>query len=163
MYDYRPGEYRSAIISPCGLYRYRLIRRWGNGRLLVWIMLNPSTADAEIDDPTIRRVRHFTKRERYGGFVVVNIWALRATDPADLHTRRAAFEPENIDRVWREVWGRDVVAAWGANVSRGPGLQRVRLALRVARSVQCLGLTKAGHPRHPLMLRNDTQFIWWHG
>lgn len=152
----------SALFSPCCRYRYRLTRRWRHGNILVWVMLNPSTAGTHVDDPTIRRVRGFTLREGYAGFVVVNVWALRATDPRDLHKRRGAFEPENIDRVWREVWRRDVVVAWGANVSRGPGLQRVQLALRVASSVRCLGLTRSGQPRHPLMLRKDTPLVPWH-
>ncbi len=165
------GERRGALISPCGEYRYWLERRWEPGPPLVWVMLNPSTADANKDDPTIRRVRGFTKREGYGGFVVVNVWALRATDPKDLHRRRQAFENENIRHVLAVVNSRDVVVAWGANINSCPGLQRVRMVLRDAKSLRCLGLTKGTRaacasranrqPRHPLMLRKDTPLVPW--
>ena len=148
-------ESASAVVSACGVYRYRLERSWGDGPRLVWVMLNPSTADAHRDGPTIRRVRSFTRREGYDGFVVVNLWALRATDPKDLHARRSAFEEENLAHVAREVKDRDVIAAWGANVCGCPCLQRVRTMLLSARSLRCLGMTKSGQPRHPLMVRGD--------
>lgn len=154
-------EHRRALISTCGQYRYWLERRWSPGPPLVWVMLNPSTADAEKDDATIRRVRGFTKREGYGGFVVVNVWALRATSPKDLHQRRQAYEPENIEHVQREVCDRDVVVAWGVNVVNGPGLQRICFALRAAKSVRCLGLTKGDQPKHPLRLSRDTPLVPW--
>ena len=71
----------SAIISPCGRYRYRLDRRWGDGRTMGFIMLNPSTADAENDDPTIRRCIGFAKREGCDAIAVVNLYALREGRP----------------------------------------------------------------------------------
>ena len=74
----------SAVLSECGLYRYRLDRRWADGPTCGFIMLNPSTADAEVDDPTIRRCIGFAKREACGALIVVNIYPLRATKPADL-------------------------------------------------------------------------------
>lgn len=162
------NEYGTALVSDCGCYRYRLIRKWRDGPILVWVMLNPSTADADKDDATIRRVRGFTKREGYDGFVVVNVWALRATDPKDLHQRRATSEPENIAHVKRAVRGRDVVVAWGVNVRGGPAwgalaLADIYLALQSAADVRCLGLTKGGEPRHPLRLRRDTPLVPWKG
>jgi len=136
-------------------------------------MLNPSTADADDDDHTIRRVVGFTHREGYPAAVVVNLWGLRATDPKDLHARRTAYEPKNIAVVSSWVRGRDVVVAWGANATEGPAMQRVKLALQHARSVRCLGLTKGQacnsgcarvgrQPLHPLRLRSDTPLRPWH-
>src|SRR5689334_20041621 len=72
---------KSAVLSPCGLYRYRLTRRWGDGPALLFVMLNPSTADATEDDPTIRRCTGFAKREGMPAIEVVNLFAWRATDP----------------------------------------------------------------------------------
>ena len=97
----------------------------------------------------------------YGGFVVVNVWALRATDPKDLHTRRQAFEAANILHVRETVKGRTVVVAWGANIYNGLALRAVLIALERARGVFCLGSTKHGHPRHPLMLRQNTPLVEW--
>jgi len=155
------NERGTASISDCGRYRYRLTRRWGNGSVLVWIMFNPSMADASRDDATIRRVRGFTKREGYGGFIVVNVWALRATDPKELRLRRGGYETKNIAHVERAVRRRDVIAAWGANVYQGVGLKRICFALQGAASLRCLGLTKGGEPRHPLRLRKDTPLVPW--
>src|SRR5437868_12651695 len=71
----------SAVISPCGKFRYRLTRQWGEGAALPFVMLNPSTADAEQDDPTIRKCVGFAKRMGYDGIEVVNLYAYRATKP----------------------------------------------------------------------------------
>ncbi len=154
-------ERSSAVFSECGTYRYSLRREWDDSKmLLVWCMLNPSKAGADDDDPSVRRVRGFTKREgRYGGFILVNVWALIATDPKDLHAQRSAFEPENLIHIQHAAVGRDVVVAWGARVARGPGLQNVmRILNGCAASIRCLGYTKGGEPRHPLYLRKDTPF-----
>jgi hypothetical protein len=155
-----------AQLSECQQYRYWLTREWCESPTsrLVWVMLNPSTADANVDDPTIRRVVGFSKREEAHAAMVLNVWALRATDPKDLHARRGAFEPENLEYIERLVDGQKVVVAWGSSVAVGPGLSKVRQILqRKAASVWCLGYTK-GHgpkrlgrqPRHPLYLRADT-------
>jgi len=148
----------SAVLSGCGVYRYRLTRRWGDGPTCLFVMLNPSTADADKDDPTIRRCIGFAKREECGGLEVVNLMAFRATKPKDLPGDRTAVGPDNADHVFTaaaEVDG-PVIAAWGAQ----------KAALRYAagflhgfemRSIRllCLGITKDGQPRHPLMVRKD--------
>lgn len=157
------NEQRSAAISPDGRYRYRLDRWWGEGERLVWVMLNPSTADATEDDPTIGRVRSFTKREGYAGFTVVNLFSLRATDPRDLRWPRVPlWGPEDGDYWHHVIRNASVIAAWGASAALrrdGPG----RLSdLRVyAREVRCLGKTKAGRPRHPLYVKSDTALEAW--
>jgi len=88
---------RGAVISPCGLYRYSLTRTWSAALPLPFVMLNPSTADADIDDPTIRRCMAFARREHAGGIIVANVFAYRATSPADLWKATDPFGPWNDD------------------------------------------------------------------
>ncbi len=111
------GERCSAVVSPHGAYRYRLSRIWDDAApLALWVMLNPSTADAEVDDPTIRRVRAFTKAAGCGGFEVVNLFALRATDPKEMLASQMPFGPDNDEHIRgaiRETSG-PIVCAWGA-------------------------------------------------
>lgn len=152
---------RDADISDCGLYRYWLTRGWGEGQMGAWVMLNPSTADATQDDPTIRRCINFSKAWGWGSLVILNLFALRATDPAEL---RKADDPVGPlcdlgvkSFIGLMECGRPVVAAWGVN---GTLLDRDKavLAMLAARGVQvqCLGVTKDGHPKHPLYLPNGT-------
>ena len=155
-------ETRSALLSPCGQYRYWLKRRWGTGQPLVWVMLNPSTADAEKDDATIRRVRNFTKREGYPGFVVVNIYAFRATYPKDLRKAPDPVGPNNLEHVSQQVADRRVVVAWGNNWYPLPSAYKIAEAVvYCARSVYCLGRTKQKQPCHPVRLSKDTPLELW--
>ena len=80
---------RTALFSPCGRFRYRLGRRWGEGPTIAFVLLNPSTADDQRDDPTIRRCIGFARRLGFGGLEVVNLYAYVATDPAEL--RRVGY------------------------------------------------------------------------
>lgn len=156
---------RTATISPCGTYRYDLTRRWGDGPTALWVMLNPSTADATEDDPTIRRCIGFSKREGCGRLAVVNLYAYRATDPKALLTAENPIGPDNLATVRR--WLMDaslVVAAWGAwpltNHRIAPARLHVEgLATMHGHDVKCLGTTKAGAPRHPLYVRGDQPFV----
>jgi len=150
-------EASSAWMSSCGLYSYQLSRVWGDGALACFVMLNPSVADAAFDDPTIRRCRNFAKREDCGGMIVVNLFAWRATDPAALASAVDPVGPEN-DAALREAVSRGrasggpVIAAWG-----GHRMARDRTAAvaDICADMLCLGLTKAGAPRHPLSVAGD--------
>lgn len=102
-----------ALLSTCGLYRYWLSRTWGDTPPLVVIGLNPSTADAMQDDPTIRRCIGFARREGCGGLMMLNLFAFRATDPAMLYTTQARVGPLNDYMLHRLATGK-VLAAWGA-------------------------------------------------
>ena len=140
-----------AVVSPDGVYRYRLSRTWDARKLpLVWIMLNPSTADAEVDDPTIRRCISFSKREGAGGLEVLNLFALRATDPKKLRQVSDPVGPDN-DRWIRGVLAPHsrVIAAWGEH---GKYLGRDFAVLKNLREmgvkIECLG----DKPRHPLYI-----------
>lgn len=153
------GVEHSAALSHCGTYRYELRRVWNPDEALCgWVMLNPSTADADIDDPTIRRCVGFAKGWGLGGIVVVNLFALRATDPCELSRHTDPCGPEN-ENYWRAVADESAltVCAWGAHRMAASVAPRLLVALRVGRTeVRCLGTTKSGAPRHPLYVRGDT-------
>lgn len=142
-------------------YRYTLGRPVGSGGRLLVVMLNPSTADAFEDDPTIRRVVGFARRDGFGSVEVVNLYALRATDPAGLRTAADPVGPNNDAHI-RSALGRcDAVAvAWGADP--GPVEGRAGAVLRLigeSFAPLCWGLTKTGQPRHPLYLRGDSPLV----
>lgn len=151
------GVARSAVVSDDGVYRYRLERRWAPGFTVCWVMLNPSTADADTDDPTLRRIVGFSRRMGFGRAVVVNLYAYRATDPRELWRAADPVGPDN-DRHIREVLaGHVVVAAWGAHAK--PGRIARFLAVHAqspgAGRLHALAVTASGQPRHPLYLRGD--------
>lgn len=142
-----------AAFSACGRYRYALWRRWGAGPGVAFIGLNPSTADHEMDDPTIRRCIGFARQWGFGSVSVFNLFAFRATKPDELRLAEAPVGPEN-DRWLRNAGSveRLVVAAWGVHGSHRGRDRRARALLP---DLSCLGITQGGHPRHPLYLRSD--------
>lgn len=152
----------SAVLSDCGTYRYELRRVWDPRLpLAVWIMLNPSVADASQDDPTIRRCVAFAKVWGYGGIIVVNLFALRATDPRELASHPDPVGPDN-DKHIVQAATRDgvVVCAWGAHKLTTRRADRVLAVLRAEEiTPRCLGTTKAGHPRHPLYVPASTPLV----
>lgn len=154
------AERSSAVISPDGRYRYRLYREWsspGDRRPLMWMMLNPSTADATRNDPTIRRCIAFSKAWGYPAMWVGNLYAIRSADPSILRlvTREDARGPEN-DRHLLEMSGQSarVVLAWGA-----PGGRVIPAALNCPGGYWCLGTTKTGSPLHPLYVAARTPLM----
>jgi hypothetical protein len=140
-----------ARLSDCGAYRYTLTRRWANdGPTATFIMLNPSTADAEQDDPTIRRCLGFAKALGCGRLIVGNLYAYRATKPADLWLAADPVGPDN-DATLAALADTDgpLIAAWGINAKPA----RVGAALTLlGPKLTALGVTKQGAPRHPLYL-----------
>jgi hypothetical protein len=151
-----------AVFSEDRVYRYRLTRRWGDsGTHAVWLMLNPSTADAMADDPTIRRCISFTKAWDLHGLTVVNLFALRSTDPKALKGHSDPVGPAN-DRFIREAihpWS-VVVAAWGVHGAlNGRGAQVIASLAADGIEPACLGVTKFGHPKHPLYVPAATKLM----
>jgi hypothetical protein len=145
-----------AVFSGDDVYRYRLTRTWGHsGTHAVWIMLNPSTADAAQDDPTIRRCTRFTKDWGLDGLVVVNLFALRATDPRELAKHPAPVGEANDQFISDAAkTATVVVAAWGAH----PAAAARAIAVNGAGfPLRCLGVTKSGQPRHPLYVPGSEQ------
>lgn len=159
-----PGVTGAAQFSPGGEYRYLLTRHWGAGPVMCWIMLNPSTATADADDPTVTRCRCFARREGYAGLVIVNLFGLRSPSPRVLLYHPAPAGPGNDEMVLSQASRASVVvAAWGAN-GRLPRLASRRsevLKTLAGIPLWCLGVTRAGEPRHPLMVRTETPLIPW--
>lgn len=153
---------KEATIDQTGVYRYHLSRVWDERcERVAFVMLNPSTADAAVDDPTIRRCIAFAKAWGFGGLEVVNLFAFRATDPRELRRAALPIGPANDGSI-AGCAGQCalVVCAWGTDGAlyrRGPKvLERLLASKVIGHKVRHLGLTKSGHPRHPLYLRGDT-------
>lgn len=160
-----------ATISSCGRFRYKLWRRWDDGPMALFVMLNPSTADATQDDPTIRRCIGFAKRWEMGGIRVCNLYALRTTDPrglvgvVDAVGEHGGMINRNDSAILSAAGdaGR-IIAAWGA--WPGPYSMRTTVVQHLLRRyrVEALGFTKSGAPRHPLYMRADAEPVtYWPG
>ncbi len=159
--------FTSAMLSPCGAYRYTLSRVWDFQRpLCFWIGLNPSTADARQDDPTIRRCMDFARRWKKGGIRMLNLFALRATSPTKLGQHEDPIGPENDGRLIRELTSQEarrpgtlIIACWGAHGSHRNRAEAVRdLLVAESRRVPlfCLGRNRDSSPKHPLYLKSST-------
>ncbi len=158
----------TATFSPCGLYRYELRRVWNaKRRTMVFVGLNPSTADESTDDPTIRRILGFADDWGFGTLVMLNAFAFRSTDPKALHARaarkREVVGPENdatIARAFEAHRSGKLVVGWGAH---GVLLERGRHVAEMAAAIhgrpQCLGRTESGEPKHPLYLAATTRAV----
>ena len=158
----------SAIISDCGLYRYRLERHALSGAgAVAWIMVNPSTADATEDDATIRKVIGFSNRLGAGWTIVGNKFAYRATDVNELKRVRDPIGPENDQHIADIIaYAPTAIVAWGPLAKLPPHLRRrwyriAKIADEIGRPLMCFGTAQDGHPRHPLMLAYDTPLIEW--
>ena len=146
----------SADFSSCRQYRYSLSRVWNQDLpIIVFVGLNPSTADENVDDPTVRRCLGFARNWRYGGIVLVNLFAYRSTDPEVLRKTHDPIGPSNdafIVSCCRSA--ARVVVAWGIH---GAWLDRDLDVLSLLSRPYCFGLTRSGAPKHPLYLAADTR------
>ena len=143
-----------------GDYRYDLTRTWGDGARATFVLLNPSTADGEVNDPTITAVVHFARSMAHrpiGTVTVVNLFGLRATDPAALRLHSDPVGPDNDAFIARHAAEADaVVVGWGEQGSAFPGRVQAVLELLAPHQLWCLGTTAKGHPRHPQRLLRAT-------
>jgi hypothetical protein len=161
---------RKAYIDRAGENRFWLLRDWHGLRTITFVMLNPSVADGEVDDPTIRKCIGFAQRLGYGRMYVVNLFSLRATDPKELRHRTGRVL-SNIAAVRARLQDTDaVVFAWGASILQVPPDPRARSLRWLAEASDeldvepwCLGMSKDGHPRRPLMLPYSAQLEMWRG
>lgn len=181
------GDWSSwATLSPCGTYRYALGRCWDEEpnpddgfiftrAVFSIVMLNPSTADHTLDDPTIKKCIHFAKQEGCGSLLVRNLFAYRATNPKELLKVADPVGPRNLDVLALDPMLAMRVAAWGQLGTKK--LRSLCQHTRVAASMRCnfvLGLTEHGYeryshfadrtsrqPRHPLYLANNTRAKLW--
>lgn len=165
----------NAILDDTRTYRYRLTRpslaSFIKPPPTLWVMLNPSTADEVRNDPTIRKCRGFqfqwAGNEPGGECVVVNLFALRATDPKELRHHPDPVGPDNDEHLRRaadevvSAKGR-IVVAWGADRFARQRAEQVHRLLWPFR-LECLGTTRNGSPRHPLYVPYSTPLVPWTG
>ena len=151
---------RDAVI--CGNYRYLLRRVWDHDRpRALFVMLNPSTADAQIDDATIRSCCRLCVDWSYGSFEVVNLFGWRATDPAELASVADPIGPDNDLIVVMAIHRcHTVICAWGANpFAVGRDHEMAALIKRHRPETYCLGMTQVGAPKHPLYIKTGTKLL----
>lgn len=151
---------RSATVSACGQYRYSLRREWSNGgRIVLFIMLNPSTADAEVDDPTIRRCIALAKRWNFDALEVVNLFAWRATDPRQLSKCANPIGEGNNEAIMKAAErSSQIVCAWGANAYAKPMALRVKALLNHL-PLWAIKMNADGSPKHPLYAKTESNLV----
>ncbi len=163
-----------AQFSSCRGYRYRLWRRWDPTRVpLVMLMLNPSTADDVTNDPTVERCERRAKRLGHGSLEVLNIFAFRATEFADMKAATDPIGPEN-DAIIGQMFAAAALgrrlgmhpptfcAGWGIHGAHlGRAARAAKMAEAAGVQLVCLGMTKEGQPRHPLYIANAAPFTPW--
>lgn len=146
-----------AAFSPCRTWRYRLWRRWAPGPAILWLLLNPSTADETVNDPTVERCQRRTlamASGRYGGYMVCNVFALRSTRPKALYQATNPVGPDNDAAIVHCArLAERVICGWGNHGRLHHRSAHVLAMLREAGVVpECLTVTAAGEPGHPLYL-----------
>ncbi len=159
-----PSAASEAIYSDCGRYRYSLTRTWKpSGRRALYVMLNPSTATEVRNDPTVERCERRSRSAGFGAFRVCNIFAWRSTDPAELRIASDPVGPDNDAMISASCrWADWILCAWG---NHGTILDRGAAAERLLReagpTLHHFGITKQGHPRHPLYVSYTTRAKPW--
>ena len=156
------GRMNHCIFSSDLRYRYTLthdIDITATQLTVCWIGLNPSTADEDRMDPTLRRIRSFSLRQGFGRFIMCNLYAFRSSKPYRLREVSDPVGKENNFHISGSAWKSNlIVAAWGAITFKKERAQQVMKILEpIGVPVMCLGRTKEGHPRHPLFVRGDQE------
>ncbi len=153
-----------AVYSDCERYRYALTRVWDPaGTKVAFVMLNPSTATEVQNDPTVERCERRARTLGFGGFRVTNIFAWRDTDPRNMRAAKSPIGPEN-DAAIQEAcaWADQVIAAWGTHGAYlDRGAQVTELLRDCGKPLLHLGLSKQGHPKHPLYIAYTQQPEIW--
>ena len=149
---------KNAIFSDCRKYRYALSRTWnGKKKTILFIGLNPSTADEKIDDPTIRRCINYAQNWGYGSLLMINLFAYRATMPTELKNVKNPIGNDNDLHIIELLKKVDlVVAAWG---NEGSHLNRDKEVKKLIPNLKCLKINKSGQPAHPLYQKKDLKLI----
>ncbi|MCM2562820.1 DUF1643 domain-containing protein [Lutimaribacter sp. EGI FJ00015] len=162
---HQKGDARStAVYSDCERYRYLLTRVWDDAApRALFVMLNPSTATEVQNDPTVERCERRARALGFGAFRVANIFAWRDTDPKKMRAAADPVGPENDKAIAESCpWADRIIAAWGAHGAHlDRGTQVEALLRETGRAVHHLGLTRAGHPRHPLYIAYSEQPQLW--
>ena len=157
---------RGAILSPCGAYRWLLWQTWSLDPFMGMNLLNPSKASHMVDDPTWDRCRRramVSRSPQYGGILLWNLFAYRATDPADMKDASDPIGSLNDQFIDAALSASDrVIAGWGAHGGFLGRDEQVKARMRAKGVVpHCLTLTKGGHPGHPLYLKEALQPTPW--
>lgn len=153
-----------AIYSDCERYRYSLTRVWDEaGQKALFVMLNPSTATEVQNDPTVERCERRARALGFGAFQVTNIFAWRDTDPKKMRKAADPVGPENDAAILQGCdWADQVICAWGTHGEHlGRGEDVERLVRGTKAGLFHLGLTQAGHPKHPLYIAYTQQPVRW--
>ncbi|MBV7377501.1 DUF1643 domain-containing protein [Maritimibacter dapengensis] len=153
-----------AVYSDCERYRYMLTRVWDpSGKRALFIMLNPSTATEVQNDPTVERCERRARALGFGAFRVLNIFAWRDTDPRKMRKAADPVGPENDAAIVESCdWADQIICAWGTHgehLARGHAVEALLRA--TGKPLYHLGLSKAGHPRHPLYIGYAQQPERW--
>ena len=153
-----------AEYSDCEKFRYTLTRIWDEGGTkALFVMLNPSTATEVQNDPTVERCERRARHMGFGAFRVCNIFAYRATDPKDMRAAPDPIGPLNDEAISDAApWADQIICAWGTHgehLNRGPAVEE--LLRQSDLPLFHLGLSKAGHPKHPLYISYDTKPTLW--
>lgn len=165
--SFQKGDAQSvAVYSDCERYRYSLTRVWDPaGRRALFIMLNPSTATEVQNDPTVERCERRARTLGFGAFRVLNIFAWRDTDPRHMRAATDPIGPANDAAILESLpWADQTIAAWGthgAYLNRGPEVEAMLRA--TGTPLHHLGLSKDGHPKHPLYIGYAVQPVPWPG
>ena len=149
---------KNATFSDCRKYRYALSRTWnGKKKTILFIGLNPSTANEKIDDPTIRRCINYAQNWGYGSLLMVNLFAYRATIPSELKNVKNPIGNDNDLHIIELSKKADIaVAAWG---NEGSLLNRDKEVKKILPNLMCLKINKSGQPAHPLYQKKDLKLI----
>ena len=155
---------QGAVFDETGIYRYRLWRRWQEGPPIVWIMLNPSTADQYELDPTLRRCQDYSIRWGFPAMEIVNLYAYRSTEPAVLPKLKDPVGADNLRHIEDAV--KDcalVLVAWGQHARTDAVAPVLKILQQHDKHPHCLKVTKDGHPWHPLYLQKRLEPERWEG
>lgn len=160
----KDGAPSTATYSDCERYRYALTRTWDEqAKRVLFVMLNPSKATEVQNDPTVERCERRARALGFGAFQVTNIFAWRDTDPFKMRKATDPIGPDNDAAILAGVaWADQVIAAWGthgAHLDRGPQMAAILHA--TDKPISTLGLSKHGHPKHPLYISYRQQPIIW--
>ena len=152
-----------ATFSDCMNYRYQLLRVWDESLpKIMWLMLNPSTADETKNDPTLQRCENRSRDYGFGGFYVCNIFAYRATDPRDMKAQGNPIGFDNLTYILSTAaQSQKIVCGWGSHGTHKQQGFRVMASVRQCHDLYALRLTAKGEPSHPLYLPYDSKpFLW---
>lgn len=152
-----------ASFSNCMKYRYTLWRSWGAGYFINFLMLNPSTADDVTNDPTVERCERRAKMMGYGGLIVTNLFAFRATDPKEMRAARDPIGEKNDDAILESAdQSAMVLCAWGQHGKyRSRDSHVLSLLAGCGHKLHYLKLAKDGTPCHPLYLPYELKPTQW--